>query len=48
MAVLEADAKHCIGQQLDNLPAHLEKFFLGQMLPQFLGSKSRGALAARS
>jgi hypothetical protein len=32
MAVLEADAEHRIGQQLDYLPTHLEQFFLGQKI----------------
>jgi hypothetical protein len=33
MAVLEAHAEHRIGQQLHNLPTHLEQFFLGQANP---------------
>jgi len=44
MTVLEFHAEHGIGQQLDDLPTHLEKFFLGQMLPHCAGWKRRGAL----
>ena len=47
VAVLEADAKHRIGQQLHYLPAHLEQFFLGQADSSPLSAKSRGALARR-
>ena len=32
MAVLEADAEHRIGQELNHLSAHLEQFFLGQAI----------------
>ena len=31
MAVLQLDAEHGVGQQLHDLAAHLEKFFLGQI-----------------
>jgi hypothetical protein len=33
MAVLQLDAEHRIGQQLDHPSAHLEKFFLGHAIP---------------
>jgi hypothetical protein len=39
MTVLEFHAEHRIGQKLDDLPAHLEKFFLGQTLPHFPDEK---------
>jgi hypothetical protein len=33
MVVLEADAEHRVGQQLDHLPTHFEKLFLGHSHP---------------
>ena len=35
MTVLETDSEHRVGQKLDDLPAHFEKFFLGQKRPLF-------------
>src|SRR6185437_16359545 len=46
VAVLEADAEHRIGQQLDHLSAHLEQFFLGQAIPLCSGEKSRSLSCA--
>src|SRR3954470_3795846 len=43
MFVFQADAEHRVGEQLDHLAAHLEKFFLGQRhLPS--DSRKRAAL----
>jgi hypothetical protein len=33
VAILELHAEHGVGQQLDHLPAHFEKFFLGHSHP---------------
>src|SRR4029453_19212440 len=33
VAVLQLHAEHRVGQQLDDLPAHFEKFFLGHSHP---------------
>ena len=33
MAVFKLNPEHRIGQQLDDAPAHFEKFFLGHVIP---------------